>query len=104
MSWASRGGARYYYRDVTLPGGRRTKVYCGRGALGEAAAAEDARRRRRREDDRRAAERLKAELAGDDALADAFDGGVELLAAAALLAEGFHRANYGPWRRRHDRH
>jgi hypothetical protein len=103
MAWYSRGGRRYYYRSVTRPDGRSTKVYCGGGVRGEAAAAEDARLRARREEGRRAAARLEADLAGDDALAAAFDAGVDLLAAAALLADGFHRANYGPWKRRRDR-
>jgi hypothetical protein len=97
-------GAAYFYlcrRDPRT--GRVVKQYYGRGAKADAAAAELEERRRRRAEDRRAVERAAAGLrAADEATAE-LDAAAALLMEAALLAAGFHRTNYGPWRRRRDR-
>ena len=99
MGWEQRGGQRYYYTAERVDG-RVVKRYVGAGPLvaefavlqtefRAAEAAEAARLRRQRD-----------ELAAlGDAVA-ALDGLADAVAAAALVAAGFHRHHRGPWRKR----
>ena len=95
------GGAMYLYlsrRDAKT--GRVRKVYVGRGPKADAAAAELEARRKRRADERLAVERAVAELRAVDALMAGVNEAATLVMEAALLAEGFHRPNFGVWRKR----
>jgi hypothetical protein len=95
------GGNKYLYvsRRDRLTGQVR-KVYVGRGPKAEAAAAELEARRKRRADERLAVERAVAELRAVDALMAGVNEAATLVMEAALLAAGFHRPNYGVWRKR----
>ena len=100
MAWEQRGTAGpYFYRSVRH-GGRVTKVYYGKGVAAGEAAKKVERRRVAREQGRRA---ILAEMAHADPIrlltAEA-DAEMKLLTEATMLAAGFHRSNYGPWRRR----
>lgn len=84
--------------------GRVQKVYLGRGAKADVAAASLAERRERRDADCRAVEEARSELAAADDLMGTLDTAATVLLEAALLAAGFHRTNYGPWRKRRSDH
>jgi hypothetical protein len=98
------GGARYLYLSRRDPlTGAVKKVYVGRGPKAEADARDLEQRREQREAERRAVEKWRAELRPAADLMAALDEAVSLLMEAALLAEGYHRPNYCPWRRRRRR-
>jgi hypothetical protein len=99
MPWATFENRKYWYDSVKIRG-RVVKVYRGSGAAAEAAAAEvDGRKRRRqaRRDALAAAEQRHAEAVAP--LLDVIELS-DLLTHAALLAQGYHRRNNGPWRKR----
>jgi len=99
MGWESRGGRRYFYRAGRVDG-RVVKDYVGTGPLAELAAKLEAQDRRRRREATQALEAERARLAPAEAASAALDAAVDALVAAALLAAGYHRPNYAPWRRR----
>jgi hypothetical protein len=97
MAWEKRRKRDYFYRSVRRAG-KVQKLYYGSGTTGRLAAQAEALRR---------AERLAAELAHRAAkdqlhvaLTLTHDLGrcCDLLAAAALLAAGFHRPGRHTWR------
>lgn len=95
------GGNAYLYlyrRDAKT--GRVRKVYVGRGPKADAAAAELAARKKCRADERQAVERAAAELRAVDVLMAGLDDAAALVLEATLLAAGYHRRNYGKWRKR----
>jgi hypothetical protein len=95
------GGTKYLYLSRRDPAtGRVRKLYLGHGPKAEAAARDLAQHRERREAERRAAEQRRAELRPVEQSMAALDEGARLLMEALLLAAGFHRPNYGPWRKR----
>jgi hypothetical protein len=100
MSWERRGTRSYYYTTVRDACGKVVKTYLGRGERAEAAAEEVARRRAREAQERAAVHGLKRLLRGDDQLGERLDLAAEAMAIVALTSNGFHRPNYGPWRRR----
>jgi hypothetical protein len=102
MGWERRGhgGALYYYRVSRTPDGRVVKEYCGRNNRARAAAAAVARSQSLRAADQRAVQEEKGRLAGPDGLVAELVSVAQLLLEATLLAEGFHRFNYGKWRKR----
>jgi hypothetical protein len=108
MAWVVRGARRYYYRSRRASGrvgrvGRVGREYFGAGAEARLAAALDEQRRAERQARRRAltADRECWHTAAEPSKALA--AGTDLLLQAALLAAGYHRPNYGRWRRwRHD--
>ncbi len=98
------GGNAYLYlsrRDAKT--GRVRKVYVGRGPKADAAAAELETRRKSRGDERRAVEQAVAELRAVDALMASFGEAATLIMEATLFAAGFHRPNFGVWRKRRNR-
>jgi hypothetical protein len=102
MAWERRGSRHYFYTAVRR-GDRVVKRYLGAGAAAEATAW---LRDRARRDRAAAAEALRAE---DARLAELDRRGRDLdrlcarLVEAHLLLAGFHRPNYGSWRRRRGR-
>jgi hypothetical protein len=102
MGWEHRpgGSAPYYYHAARTPEGRVVKEYYGRGERAQAAAAAVARSQARRNADRRAVQEERGRLAGPDGLMAELVGVTQVLLDAALLAKGFHRLNYGRWRKR----
>jgi hypothetical protein len=102
MGWERRAGSGtlYYYRVSRTPDGKVVKKYCGRGKRAGAAAASVAQRQTQSAADRRAVQEERGRLAGLDRLMVELIGAVQLLLEATLLAKGFHRLNYGKWRRR----
>jgi hypothetical protein len=99
LAWESRKRRSYYYAS-RREGDRVAKVYFGGGPLAEVAAALDDQERRRRAEQAAAyrADRTRLESA-DQALA-ALVIATDLVMAAVLTTEGYHRPNYGPWRHR----
>jgi hypothetical protein len=98
MAWERRGAARYYYGAVWA--GRTEKRYFGRGPAGELAAQLDEQAREGREARAGVLRAEAARLAPPEAALRALDDASDLMIRAALTARGFHRSNYGPWRRR----
>jgi hypothetical protein len=88
------------YRDPAT--GAVRKRYFGRGGRAREAAAALASRQREREADRRAVGAARDALRDLDALTAELDGAAAVLMEAVLLAGGWHRPNYGPWRRKRD--
>jgi hypothetical protein len=102
LAWESRKRRSYYYTS-RRSGSGVAKVYFGGGPLAAVAASLDDQERRRRADQAAAyrADRTRLEPA-DRALA-ALATASDLVMAAALTTAGYHRPNYGPWRRRRAR-
>jgi len=104
MAFERRGasGVYMYFASRDPATGRVKKTYIGRGPRADAAAL--ARRREQREADRRAVRAAQDALRDLDALTAEMDDAASLLMEAVLLAGGFHRHNYGRWRRVRDGH
>jgi hypothetical protein len=101
MGWERRGcGRLYYYRVYRTPDGTVTKEYCGRAGRAAAAAAAVARSQAQSAGDRRAVQEERGRLAGPSSLLAELVGVAQLLLEAALLSNGYHRLNYGKWRKR----
>jgi hypothetical protein len=100
MGWEQRGKARFYYRSVRVAG-RVEKVYCGGGVLGHLAAELDGQRREERQARLAALAAEHVRLGEVQALARRLDGECQLLTAAVLLVNGFHRPNRVQWRKWH---
>lgn len=98
------GGNAYFYLSRRAPAtGKVKKVYVGRGPKADAAATALDARRQQRIDERLAIERLEAGLRAVDALMAELDEAATTLLEATLLAAGYGRRNYGPWRKRRGR-
>ena len=97
MAWEKYGARRYYYRCVRRDGAVK-KLYYGAGATGQLAAEVDALRRAERQAEADARKARKDRLDAAMTLTRDLSGGCELLAAATLLAAGFHRPSRHPWR------
>jgi hypothetical protein len=92
---------RYYTRSRKV-GRRVVREYVGFGVVAEQAARRDAKRRRQREAARAAFQAARAELDALDARLDELNELADQLAAAALLAAGYHQHNRGEWRRKRE--
>lgn len=97
---STRGKTYLYLSRRNRATGKVEKLYVGRGPDAEGAAAVLEERRQRRAAERQLVERLGAELRAVDALMAALDASATAVFEAALLAAGYHRRNYGPWRKR----
>ena len=97
MAWEKHGERSYFYRSVRRDG-KVVKVYHGTGPVGRLAAEVDALRRAERQaaaDARKAQkDRLDVAMTVTRDLSEARD----LLAAATLLAAGYHRPSRHQWR------
>lgn len=102
MAWERRGkhGRLVYYRVSKTIAGKVVKQYLGRGERAIAAAAVVAQAKMQCEADRQAVQEEQAQLAGPDGLALELITVADLLMNATLLAAGYHRLNYGIWRRK----
>ena len=102
MGWERRGksGKLVYYRVTRTAERGVVKQYLGAGERAAAAAADVARSEARRQADRQAVHDEQARLARPDGLSEELVRVAELLMEATLLATGFHRRNYGKWRRK----
>ena len=101
MSWERYGTWKYYYSARKVDG-RVRKEYLGRGPVAALASRleDEARTRRRVETESLVHER--ARLAEPDAAVVTLSAACTVALNATLMAAGFHRQNYGPWRRRHE--
>jgi hypothetical protein len=98
MAWERRGSNLYYYQSKRVDG-RVRKKYVGAGEVAEAVAHADETIRRRRAD---RCERARVELEEARTLASAGEElweAADILAAAQLVASGYHR-HKGEWRMR----
>jgi hypothetical protein len=101
MGYEIRKSGRYYYRSERDPmTGRVKKRYVGRGPHAKAAATALEARRKQRADERLTVTRVDGDLRAIDSLMAELGEVAILLMEATLLAAGYHRHNYGPWRRR----
>src|SRR5262245_43060777 len=98
MAWESRRNGRYYYSAVKRDG-RVIKRYFGRGPAAELAAQLDQQARQRRQDQAAALHTERSRRAAPERALHDFETACDLLMVAALMAAGYHRTNYGPWRR-----
>ncbi len=99
MSWEQRGKRTYYYTAQRV-GNRIVKRYAGAGIVGEAAAIHDATTRDKIQQVATIANGVRTELAALAASIQNLNVFADAVAAAALVAAGFHRKNRGPWRKR----
>jgi hypothetical protein len=99
MSWERRGRL-VYTRTRKLGGGVIRREYYGSGERAEAAAAEDLAARKARHTEIAQRREEVARWAEAAASFRDFHALTELLTAATLLAENYHRHAGGAWRRR----
>jgi hypothetical protein len=91
-----------YYRAVRTAEGKVVKQYLGCGERAAAAAAAVARARALRAAERQAVLDEQARLAGPEGLTSALIQVAQVALEATLLVCGFHRQNYGKWRRKRE--
>lgn len=97
MGWETRGNGRYYYRKVR-DGGRVRSEYLGAGVVAELLAeADDLGRQRRQLEDEAWQDVIGAERHTAATLAEV-DRMVQGMAAAVLIAAGYH-THRRQWRR-----
>ncbi len=97
MGWETRGNGRYYYRKVR-DGGRVRSEYLGAGVVAELLAeADDLDRQRRQLDTEEWQDVINAERRTVATLAEV-DRMVQGMAAAVLIAAGYH-THRRQWRR-----
>ena len=97
MGWETRGSGRYYYRKVR-DGGRVRSEYLGAGVVAELLAeADDLDRQRRQLDTEEWQDVINAERRTVATLAEV-DRMVQGMAAAVLIAAGYH-THRRQWRR-----
>ncbi|VTU01336.1 Uncharacterized protein OS=Singulisphaera acidiphila (strain ATCC BAA-1392 / DSM 18658 / VKM B-2454 / MOB10) GN=Sinac_7637 PE=4 SV=1 [Gemmataceae bacterium] len=99
MGWEQRGAQRYYYAAERIDG-RVVKRYVGAGALIVEFAALQAETRAEKTDEAARIRCQRDELTALGESLTALDDLADTLAAAALVAAGFHRHHRGPWRKR----
>ncbi len=102
MAWEIRSpsGPKYFYLSRRGPGGRVVKTYFGKGSGAQSAADLVAWARARRDAPRQELASARARLEAVDGAMAALEGDAGVLFEALLLSEGYHRPNYGPWRKR----
>ena len=98
MAWESRRNGRFYYA-ATRRDGRVVKKYMGRGPVAELSALQIEAARAKRDAEADALRAEKQRLDGPEQLLEALDRDCTLMMAASLMAAGYIRQNYGPWRR-----
>lgn len=100
MGWERRNGRGEYYTRTRKVNGRDVREYFGTGMKGALAAAADLLRRKQRqmEVQERRAEESRWQAAGEP-LNDLCKS-ADIVARAALVAEGYHQHAHGEWRRR----
>ena len=106
MAWEPRGksGKLFYYQSRRTADARVVKQYFGSGTAAEQVAAAAERQRQLHAAQRREVEGEVARLAAVEQLTAQVAAAAGVLMEATLLANGWHRPNYGPWRRRRDDH
>jgi hypothetical protein len=97
VAWEQRGQKTYYYRTVHQDGKVR-RLYLGTGPAGRLAADADALRRAERKAEQEALRAWQGQLDAAATLNRDLNRGCEVLAAATLLAAGFHRPCRHAWR------
>ncbi len=97
MAWEKRGNLFYYYRSVRCDG-KVKKVYYGSGLTGRLAADMVARHQAERKAARLAHRAMQEQISKAVALNEELGRACDLLAAASLLAAGFHRPCRHRWR------
>jgi hypothetical protein len=97
MAWEKHGERTYFYRSVRRDG-KVVKVYYGAGPVGRLAAEVGALRRAERQAEADARKAQEDRLGAAVTLTRDLSEGCELLAAATLLAAGYHRPSRHKWR------
>jgi hypothetical protein len=98
MAWDKHGERKYFYQSVRR-NGKVHKTYFGAGQVGEMAAGAHALRRAERKAAQEALQRQIELVNGLVNLTRNLNQWCELIAAASLLAAGFHRPCRHAWRR-----
>lgn len=108
MAWEKRksDGSTYFYLSRRDRTGRVTKVYLGKGSAAKRMANQIARGQAEWVTARQKVASATAQIAAVDELMKGLEALGGVLFEAFLLSQGFHRFNYGCWRRRrgHGRH
>jgi hypothetical protein len=97
MAWEKHGERRYFYGSIRRDS-KVVKVYYGAGPVGRLAAEVSALRRAEQRVEADARKAQKDRLDAAVTLTRDLSEGCELLAAATLLAAGYHRPSRHPWR------
>ena len=100
-----KSGRSYMYLGVRDPVTQKVrKLYLGNGAQAQAAAVAISERRDRRDAESKAVRTAKAATLLTDGMTQQLNEVVMTLMEAVLTIEGWHRPNYGPWRRKNHAH
>jgi hypothetical protein len=102
VPWETRKRGLYFYSARKIDG-RVVKTYHGRGPLAEVAADMDAGARARSVAEADAVRVERTRLEAPERSLRELDGACDVMLAATLLAEGFHRPNFARWRPRRGR-
>ena len=100
--WLTRGTKKCFYRATRI-NGRPRCVYVGTGPEAERVAAEIEARKRARMEASRAFAAWKTRVGATEGPLDELCSSLELLVAASLLAQGYHRHDRSAWRKRRER-
>jgi hypothetical protein len=98
MGWEDRNGRSYYYRKER-DGGQVRSIYTGRGEMANLIAQFEAMQNDEREEKRLLARMERERVQEQDAELDALGEIIQELAAATLIAHGYHQ-HKREWRRR----
>jgi hypothetical protein len=90
----------FYYQSRRTHDGKVVKEFVGSGDRAASAAADVENATARRQADAQAVQEEQARLASPDGLIAELNAVTELLMVATLLASGYHRQNYGRWRKK----
>lgn len=98
MAWETRQrGGRYYYQSIRRPDGSIRRVYVGIGPTAERIAAQDRNAQEERQRVRKQVRELESVFATAARVVQELESRCDLILAAALLANGFHK-HRGEWR------
>ena len=100
MAWEKREHGGLHYTRSKKVNGRVIREYVGGGILGEASARMDADERQQREGEAALWREERERLETLDGLTEELYEAAEVLAKAALLADGYHQHKRGEWRKR----
>jgi hypothetical protein len=100
MSWETRRGQGRYYTRSRKVNGRIIREYVGTGLVAELAAQQDVEARAQRLAERERLQHEAARWASTVALLTELSRLLDGLAAAALIAAGYHQHHRGAWRKR----
>lgn len=100
MAWERRRNGVFFYKNVRMPDGRRSKEYYGRGLEAQVVALEVDRRKLARLQLLKAKREWKNHLAEAELISTEFHVGLSESLTAKMVASGFHNPLFRGWRRK----